>query len=59
MADEGTARKPLHITIGALNPHAVPGPGQIDLDREIEMTKAALLYGDRAHLCSFASSLGL
>ena len=42
-----------HITVGVA-PHSTPAP---DLSRDVEILKAAVLYGDKVKYCSPASSL--
>lgn len=45
-------RGTLHITVGtSMEPH-----GQVDIDHELRLIKAALLYADKVRLCSLASS---
>jgi hypothetical protein len=43
--------KPLHITIGAAIQQGA------NLEHDIRLTKAAILYGDEATLCSFGSAM--
>src|SRR5919112_116154 len=49
--------KGLHITIGT-SPDSIDGSGayRLSLETELKMVKAALLYADRAKLCSMTSS---
>lgn len=49
--------KGLHITIGA-SPDSIDSSGayRLSLETELKMVKAALLYADRAKLCSMTSS---
>jgi hypothetical protein len=43
----------LHVTIGA-SPNTLSGnePGRLKLTDDLQMVKAAILYADRARLCS-------
>ena len=50
-------QKKLHITIGSSPQTTSTGEGQkFDLKNDVELVKAALLYGDSAKLCSPASA---
>jgi hypothetical protein len=47
----------LHITIGATPQTGDPVGQKLDLDNELQMIKAALLYADRSTLCSVTASV--
>ncbi len=42
----------LHITVGIANTAPSLAPGIVDLSTEMQLVKAAILYGDTATLCS-------
>lgn len=55
---EGCAGGRLHFTIGT-GPSSDPSLGQLSLENDVRLLKAALLYADRVRMCSVGASLTL